>query len=270
MSVQHPAALQPSTPNLPLLSESRTSAPPMSKSLKPTTHPRHPPSHSDPVLPRNSRVRIVGNNRTKWDLIGRVGVVRAAQTLGGWHEVQLTDGGIVRVQRNALTVLELPAADGSPLVRIESGPAKRDTAHSTQPYPSHSIAQSNTSALPNIVSQHKVSPPNGRTSPHKEKSPDLRPSTTSLPASHPLRKRPRSKLSTTTSKPLHANISKLNMNSLRRYRSVYNLNVASDCSKDELVGAVSRHFQKVTVNETEVIANFLRYLARRSTSAAGD
>lgn len=263
--------LQHTTPNLPLLSESPTSVPSLSKPLKPNTHPRHPPSHSDPVLPRNSRVRIVGNNRTKWDLIGRVGVVRTAQTLGGWHEVQLTDGGIVRVQRNALTVLELPAPDGSPLVRIESGPAKRQNSNSTHPYPSHSIPQSNSSTPRNILSHHNLSPANGRvSSKDKVSSPVLQPSNTSIPVSQPLRKRPRSKPNGTWSKSSHANISKLNINSLRRYRNVYKLNIASDCSKDELVTAVSRHFQKITVNETEVISNFLRYLARRGGSAAGD
>mmetsp|Transcript_32354 Transcript_32354/g.126816 ORF Transcript_32354/g.126816 Transcript_32354/m.126816 type:complete len:91 (+) Transcript_32354:206-478(+) len=43
----------------------------------------------DALLPEGTVVRIAGNNRTKWDLVGKKGVVRNAQTLGGWHEVVL-------------------------------------------------------------------------------------------------------------------------------------------------------------------------------------
>lgn len=186
-------------------------------------------------------MRIVGNNRTKWDLIGRVGVVRASQTLGGWHEVQLTDGGIVRVQRNALHVLELPQPDPSTLVRIESARA-------------HAAASGSRPLSPLFTDRS--------------------------PNTHRIAKRPRPKqlarlrdahaLHSLSVPALHANMSKLNVASLRRYRSVYKLNVAKDCSKDELVGAVSRHFERTTVNETEVISNFLRHLARRGGPAASD
>lgn len=67
-----------------------------------------------------------------------------------------------------------------------------------------------------------------------------------------------------------ANLAKLNVASLRRYRSAYNLNVAKDCTRDELVGAVRRHFEKTKVNESEVISNFIRHIARRGGPAASD
>lgn len=58
------------------------------------------------------------------------------------------------------------------------------------------------------------------------------------------------------------------MASLKRYRSVYKLNVANDCSRDELVGAVRKHFERTKVNETEVICNFLRHIARGASAAS--
>lgn len=64
---------------------------------------------ADAVLPRGSVVRITGNNRTKRELLNREGLVLSAQTLGGWHEVALHDGANVRVQRNALTLLNAPS-----------------------------------------------------------------------------------------------------------------------------------------------------------------
>eukprot|EP00178_Gracilaria_changii_P013000 TRINITY_DN3660_c0_g1_i1.p1 TRINITY_DN3660_c0_g1~~TRINITY_DN3660_c0_g1_i1.p1 ORF type:complete len:267 (+),score=33.78 TRINITY_DN3660_c0_g1_i1:28-801(+) len=180
-----PSPASPTTPPPP-----RTITPPSARPRPRPSHHRSNP-HTDPVLPPGTRVRITGNNRTKWDLIGRHGTVLSAQTLGGWHEVSLTDGGIVRVQRNALHVLKFPNRHTPPLP--------------TRP----SIA-----------------------------------------------------------KP-QANISKLNVASLRRYRTVYNLDVAKDCSKDELVGAVKKHFEKAKVNESEVITSFLRQISRQGASSAG-
>ena len=188
------------TPEAPRSTSSPASTP-VPTPMKPSTPPRVRASHSqsDPVLPPGSKVRITGNNRTKWDLHGRVGVVRTAQTLGGWHEVILSEGGIVRVQRNALAVLQLPPADSSPVL------------------PAH------------------------------------------LPHSAPPLVKRRKKKS-------HANIAKLNIASLKRYRNVYKLNVANDCSNDELLCAVKKHFERIKVNETEVISTFLRHIARRTAA----
>ncbi|KAJ8905051.1 hypothetical protein NDN08_001563 [Rhodosorus marinus] len=62
----------------------------------------------DALLPEGTVVRIAGNNRTKWDLVGKKGVVRNAQTLGGWHEVVLEGStSAVRVQRNALEIIAI-------------------------------------------------------------------------------------------------------------------------------------------------------------------
>lgn len=38
-----------------------------------------------PGLPRNTKVTITGNNRTRKDLVGLEGVVTKAGGIGGWH-----------------------------------------------------------------------------------------------------------------------------------------------------------------------------------------
>lgn len=55
-------------------------------------------------------VRIAGNNRTKASLIGLQATVRRSIGLGGWHWLVLPSGEEVKLQRNALTVLEYPTS----------------------------------------------------------------------------------------------------------------------------------------------------------------
>ncbi|XP_042443360.1 uncharacterized protein LOC122028581 isoform X1 [Zingiber officinale] len=63
------------------------------------------------VLPRHTKVIITGNNRTKSVLVGLQGVVKKAVGLGGWHWLVLKNGVEVKLQRNALSVLETPTGD---------------------------------------------------------------------------------------------------------------------------------------------------------------
>ncbi|KAJ6812927.1 uncharacterized protein M6B38_146325 [Iris pallida] len=60
------------------------------------------------VLPRYTKVVVTGNNRTKSVLVGLQGVVKKAVGLGGWHWLVLTNGIEVKLQRNALSVIEAP------------------------------------------------------------------------------------------------------------------------------------------------------------------
>lgn len=60
------------------------------------------------LLHRGTSVLISGNQRTKQALVGLKGRVRKAVGLGGWHWLRLSSGEEVRLQRNALTVLEPP------------------------------------------------------------------------------------------------------------------------------------------------------------------
>ncbi|XP_022017712.1 uncharacterized protein LOC110917470 isoform X5 [Helianthus annuus] len=62
------------------------------------------------VLPRHTKVVVTGNNRTKSVLVGLHGVVKKAVGLGGWHWLVLTNGIEVKLQRNALSVIEAPTA----------------------------------------------------------------------------------------------------------------------------------------------------------------
>ncbi|XWS48910.1 hypothetical protein CRYUN_Cryun13aG0117300 [Craigia yunnanensis] len=63
------------------------------------------------VLPRHTKVIVTGNNRTKSVLVGLQGVVKKAVGLGGWHWLVLKNGVEVKLQRNALSVLEHPAGN---------------------------------------------------------------------------------------------------------------------------------------------------------------
>ncbi|KAG6475882.1 hypothetical protein ZIOFF_065112 [Zingiber officinale] len=60
------------------------------------------------ILPRHTKVVVTGNNRTKSVLVGLHGVVKKAVGLGGWHWLVLTNGIEVKLQRNALCVIEPP------------------------------------------------------------------------------------------------------------------------------------------------------------------
>ncbi|KAG6598417.1 hypothetical protein SDJN03_08195, partial [Cucurbita argyrosperma subsp. sororia] len=63
------------------------------------------------VLPRHTKVVVTGNNRTKSVLVGLQGVVKKAVGLGGWHWLVLTNGIEVKLQRNALSVIEAPTSN---------------------------------------------------------------------------------------------------------------------------------------------------------------
>ncbi|KAJ6415160.1 hypothetical protein OIU84_004033 [Salix udensis] len=63
------------------------------------------------VLPRHTKVIVTGNNRTKSVLVGLQGVVKKAVGLGGWHWLVLKNGSEVKLQRNALSVLEHPTGN---------------------------------------------------------------------------------------------------------------------------------------------------------------
>ncbi|XP_078442836.1 uncharacterized protein LOC144712438 [Wolffia australiana] len=63
------------------------------------------------VLPPHTKVVVTGNNRTRSVLVGLQGVVKKSVGLGGWHWLVLTNGVEVKLQRNALSVIEGPSKD---------------------------------------------------------------------------------------------------------------------------------------------------------------
>mmetsp|Transcript_7280 Transcript_7280/g.32290 ORF Transcript_7280/g.32290 Transcript_7280/m.32290 type:complete len:252 (+) Transcript_7280:580-1335(+) len=176
--------------------------------------------HVDALLPKQTVVTIVGNNRTKSDLIGRQGVVKGAQTLGGWHEVLLEHGGLVRVQRNALRVISMPVVSTIPQMVAPLGLASPDRGN----------------LMTSEAGKGQSSHSSGGSSKRRGES-----------GIH----------------PTPVKIDKLDLSSLRRYRNVFNLKLRKDCTREELVFAVRKHFSKTTVNEHEVIVNFVRRLSKK-------
>mmetsp|Transcript_58295 Transcript_58295/g.185801 ORF Transcript_58295/g.185801 Transcript_58295/m.185801 type:complete len:202 (-) Transcript_58295:1007-1612(-) len=88
--------------------------PPETPEQKPTQSHASDDDHSDDgvsLLPRHTKVLVTGNNRTKSSLVGLRGVVKKAVGLGGWHWLVLSNGDEVRLQRNALSVLEQPTGE---------------------------------------------------------------------------------------------------------------------------------------------------------------
>ena len=59
-------------------------------------------------IPQKTVVKITGNSRTADELIDRIGVVweTSDSCLGGWHIVELVGGTRVKIQKNALTVMD--------------------------------------------------------------------------------------------------------------------------------------------------------------------
>ncbi|KAE8725315.1 E3 ubiquitin-protein ligase [Hibiscus syriacus] len=119
------------------------------------------------VLPRHTKVIVTGNNRTKSVLVGLQGIVKKAVGLGGWHWLVLKNGVEVKLQRNALSVLEHPTGDevdddhdfdnsssGSDIASsIEfHRPAKPRVRH-TKPWdPSASLKETNSSSYRDVQS----------------------------------------------------------------------------------------------------------------------
>eukprot|EP00891_Asterochloris_glomerata_P000555 jgi/Astpho2/555/Aster-08214 len=68
-------------------------------------------SMPQPLLPKHTVVKVIGNARTKQSLVGLTGRVKKAVGLGGWHHVLLENGEECRLQRNALVVLEHPTGN---------------------------------------------------------------------------------------------------------------------------------------------------------------
>lgn len=172
----------------------------------------------------HTKVQVIGNNRTKQSLIGRRGVVLGAGDLGGWHTLELDTGEHVRIQRNALMVLEQPAGNvvdqklTEPSVgiseRVKQQQAQRSMKRHALPAPQEDVAA---------------------------KGPPVN-----------------------SAKVTRINFNKLDSAALRKYRRHYKLaEVGPNPTRQELVTAVSRHFSKQVVDENQVISSLLNNAAMR-------
>ncbi|XP_057834689.1 uncharacterized protein LOC131045168 [Cryptomeria japonica] len=192
------------------------------------------------VLPRHTKVVVTGNNRTKSVLVGLHGVVKKAVGLGGWHWLVLKNGVEVKLQRNALSVVEAP-----------TGHEEEDEIDCENPFWSSS----------DLASEEFQKPCKPRVRPHK--------STTSI--SKAASRNNASDLHTADSKPPSHGMPKVNLGKLEtaalwRYWRHFNLvEVGPNPSKEQLVHAVERHFISQQLDELQVIAGFVQAAKRLKT-----
>ncbi|KAK1438610.1 hypothetical protein QVD17_04419 [Tagetes erecta] len=192
------------------------------------------------VLPRHTKVIVTGNNRTKSVLVGLQGVVKKAVGLGGWHWLVLKNGVEVKLQRNALSVLE------SPTGHEEDDEYEIDI--------SSTGSDINEFTTPNEFSKlHK--PPKVRYIRPWGPSPAIKSGSRSACREIQLN--------------MHScypkvNFSKLGTNTLWRYYTTFNLgNIHSNPTKEQLVNAVHKHFSSQRVSEMEAIMEFINAAKRR-------
>ncbi|PWA48596.1 histone deacetylase complex subunit SAP30/SAP30-like protein [Artemisia annua] len=195
------------------------------------------------LLPRHTKVVVTGNNRTKSVLVGLQGVVKKAVGLGGWHWLVLKNGIEVKLQRNALSVLEPPTG------QEEDGEIDFDNSSCG----SDAGEKDNLFAAPTEFS--KPSKPRVRyTRPWG-------PSLSTKPMNRSIRKETQSNIYPCYSK---VNFTKLGTNTLWRYYSTFNLgNIHTNPSKEHLVTAIQKHFASQRVSELEVIMEFIHAAKRK-------
>lgn len=187
------------------------------------------------VLPRHTKVVVTGNNRTKSVLVGLRGVVKKAVGLGGWHWLVLTNGEEVKLQRNALSVIEPPTG--------QEGDQENECENMVSS--GSELASDDLQKPKNKVQHHKsvLSVTKGTSKNHYG---DLQ-STESRP----------SKLM------LMVKLSKLQTETLRRYSRHFNLaDLSANLSREQLLKAVEKHFVSQQLDEWQVIAGFIQ-AARR-------
>ncbi|QDZ21234.1 subunit of histone deacetylase complex [Chloropicon primus] len=177
---------------------------------------------STALLPRHTKVLVTGNNRTKSKLVGLKGTVKKAVGLGGWHWLVLSDGSHVRLQRNALTVLEQPTGEESESEEDENEARTGGEERTT----------------------FSVTAVGGRT----KRKPSRYATTSSL------------RRQDDQSPDVSVNFNKLEVAALKRYKKHYKLKVQANATKEQLVSAVGAHFVKQKVDERKVVHTFLEFM----------
>ncbi|CAL1410991.1 unnamed protein product [Linum trigynum] len=195
------------------------------------------------VLPRHTKVVVTGNNRTKSVLVGLEGVVKKAVGLGGWHWLVLTNGIEVKLQRNALSVLEHPTGNED----------DEDLEFET--------VQWNVSEMTSDDTQKSQISRHNRT--HKSSGSSHKSFSRSVSCDS------QSKSSVSTphgSAAAKVDLSKLEMAALWRYWRHFNLMDAfPNPSKEQLIEVVQRHFMSQQMDELQVIAGFVQAAKRLKT-----
>ncbi|KAG0555623.1 hypothetical protein M758_12G186500 [Ceratodon purpureus] len=202
------------------------------------------------VLPKYTKVLVTGNNRTKSVLVGLHGVVTKAVGLGGWHWLVLTNGDEVKLQRNALSVIEAPSGheednEDNPFssgTSLEDSVPRNAFKPRVQPRkPSVPIAR-NASITDEEAMAAEHTNFNRMYERGNEGDEGLSPSSDVLPS---------------------VDLSKLEIAALKRYRRHFKLvEVGPNSTKEQLLRAVGRHFVSLELDEAQVIAAFMQAAKR--------
>ncbi|TYJ06680.1 hypothetical protein E1A91_A12G251500v1 [Gossypium mustelinum] len=200
------------------------------------------------VLPRHTKVIVTGNNRTKSVLVGLQGVVKKAVGLGGWHWLVLKNGVEVKLQRNALSVLEHPTGnevgDDHDFDNSSSG---SDIGEKDRDFPSN-------------IEFHRPAKPRVRNT-----KPWL-PSASMKSTNRTGYRDVQSIIHATQS----VNLARLDTDSLRRYCRHFKLGRISGYSpREQELNTVQRHFvSQPPLNEVKVISEFITAAKRLKTDDA--
>lgn len=195
------------------------------------------------ILPRHTKVIVTGNNRTKSVLVGLQGVVKKAVGLGGWHWLVLKNGVEVKLQRNALSVLEPPTGN------------EEDDEYDLDDSSSGSdVGEKDQYRFSSSFQFGKISKPRVR---HN------RPWSPSAPPAKSVNRngfredhRPKCQL--------RVNLAKLGSKSLWRYWRNYRLDyIGPNPTKEQLVETVQQHFSSQKLDEGQVIMEFIQAAKRR-------
>ncbi|KAG9158517.1 hypothetical protein Leryth_016169 [Lithospermum erythrorhizon] len=199
------------------------------------------------LLPRHTKVVVTGNNRTKSVLVGLQGVVKKAVGLGGWHWLVLKNGVEVKLQRNALSVLEPP-----------TGNEEDDDYDFDDSSSGSDIGEKFSFHLSCNGHYSKLCKPRVRyTKPWVDSA-----STKSMNRRNFIGIQSNSRVSC-----MKVNLSRLGTRSLLRYCRNFNLeSIGPNLTNDQLVHAVQQHFSSQQLDEVEVIVEFIRAAKRLKSS----
>ncbi|KAJ8464981.1 hypothetical protein OPV22_027533 [Ensete ventricosum] len=187
------------------------------------------------LLPRHTKVIVTGNNRTKSVLVGLQGVVKKAVGLGGWHWLVLKNGEEVKLQRNALSVLEAPTGNEDDEVDCDTSfCSSSDMGEKDMDCKFHKPRKSR-------IRHARSWKSNGQSSIRDIHSNGCKPRT-------------------------RVRLSKLETTTLWRYWKHFNL-VSSNSSptKEQLIHDVQHHFLSQKLDEREVILGFIHAAKRLRT-----
>ncbi|KAL1207811.1 hypothetical protein V5N11_013983 [Cardamine amara subsp. amara] len=189
------------------------------------------------VLPRHTKVVVTGNNRTKSVLVGLQGVVKKAVGLGGWHWLVLTNGIEVKLQRNALSVLEHPTGneedDDLDFENTQRNGSDMTSEDTLKPHKSKQRAQRSSRSSHKTMSRSLSSDSQSKSS------------------------------GFTPRENMKVDLSKLEMPALMKYWRHFNLvDAIPNPSKEQLIDIVQRHFMSQQMDELQVIMGFVQAAKR--------